>query len=156
MIAFIKSDDKYFVEAIELAITNKQPFSWRAAWLLWSCMENNDKRIQDYLTKIIDSIASKRDGQQRDLLKILLKMELNEEQEAYLFDVCVTLWEKINKKPSVRITAFKFIIKIAKKHPDLFNEITFLTQNHYLDSLSNGVKKSVFKMISGISTHKKL
>jgi len=74
-------------------------------------------------------------------------MELNEEQEGYLFNVCVTIWEKINKKPSVRFTAFKFIIKIANKHPELSNEIAFFTQNQYFISLSPGVKKSIFKML---------
>ncbi len=78
-------------------------------------------------------------------------MELNEEQESYLFNVCVTIWEKINKNPSVRFTALKFIIKTAKKYPDLSNEITFYTQNHYLDSLSPGVKRSVYKMIKELS-----
>ena len=57
------------------------------------------------------------------------------------------IWEKINKKPSVRLTAFKIIVKIAKKHPDLSHEITFLAQNQYLDSLSPAAKKSILKMI---------
>jgi len=147
MISFMDAHPEYFEEAIELAISNKQPYSWRAAWLLWSCMEENDKRIQGYIKNIINTITTKKDGHQRELLKILLKMELNEEHEGYLFNVCVAVWENINKKPSVRFTAFKFIIKIVKKHPDLSNEITFLTQNQYLDSLSPAVKSSISKMI---------
>ena len=74
-------------------------------------------------------------------------MELDEEQEGYLFNVCVTVWETVNKKPSVRFTAFMFIVKIAKKHPDLYNEIAFFTQNQYLDSLSSGIKNAISRMI---------
>ncbi len=74
-------------------------------------------------------------------------MELNEEYEGFLFDVCMTVWEKINKRPSVRLTAFKSIVKIAKKYPDLSNEITLITQNEYMDSLSPGVKRSISRMI---------
>ena len=151
MISFMDSHPEYFEEAIELAISNKQPYSWRAAWLLWSCMEENDKRIQGYIKNIINTITTKKDGHQRELLKILLQMELNEEQEGYLFNVCMTVWEKINKKPSVRFTAFKFIIKIAKKHPDLSNEIAFFTQNQYLDSLSPGIKRSLSIMIKELT-----
>jgi hypothetical protein len=146
MISFMNAHPEVFEEAIELAISNKQTYSWRAAWLLWSCMEENDPRIQGYIQNIIDSLTNKEDGHQRELLKIILLMELDDEQEGYLFDVCITVWEQINKKPSVRFTAFKFIIKIAKKHPDLFQEIAFLTQSQYLDSLSPGVKRSVFKL----------
>ena len=147
MISFLDSHPEYFKEAIELAISNKQPYSWRSAWLLWSCMDENDKRIREYIKNIINSITTKKDGHQRELLKILLQMELDEEQEGYLFNVCVTVWETVNKKPSVRFAAFMFIVKIAKKHPDLYNEIAFFTQDQYLDSLSPGIKNAISRMI---------
>ncbi len=65
----MENHPEYFNEAIELALVDKQPYSWRAAWLLWSCMEENDKRIRKYLKKIIDSLKSKDDGHQRELTK---------------------------------------------------------------------------------------
>jgi hypothetical protein len=151
MISFMHAHLEFFEEAIELAISDKQPYSWRAAWLLWSCMEENDQRIQKYIKKIVDSLKNKADGHQRELLKILLQMELKKEYEGILFDHCMDIWEQINKTPSVRINALKFIIKIAKKHPELSQEITFLTQDHYLESLSPGVKHSVSKMIKGLT-----
>ena len=147
MISFMENHPEYFEEAIELAIADKQPYSWRAAWLLWSCMEENDERIKKYIKKIVDTLETKDDGHQRELLKILLQMELKDEYEGKLFNLCMNIWEQINKTPSVRINALKFIIKIAKKHPELSQEITFLTQDHYLESLSPGVKHSVSKLM---------
>ena len=147
MISFLDTHPEYFEEAIKLAISDKPLYSWRAAWLLWSCMKENDRRIQKYIGDIINTILTKNDNHQRELLKVLIRMELNEEYESFLFDVCITIWEQINKKPSVRHTALKFIIKTAKKHPDLFNEISFLLQDQYLESLSPAVKKSVSKMM---------
>jgi hypothetical protein len=78
-------------------------------------------------------------------------MELTEDHEGILFNICMNLWEQIDKKPSIRFTALKFIVKIAEKHPELSDEITFLTQNHYLESLSPGIKHSVFKMMKELS-----
>jgi hypothetical protein len=147
LLSYMNAHPEDFKEAIELAVSNKQPYSWRAAWLLWSCMEENDQRIQGYIKNIINTITTKNDDHQRELLKILLLMELDEEYEGFLFDVCVSVWEKINKKPSVRFTAFKVIVKIAEKHPDLSHEIIFLTQNQYMDSLSPVVKRSISRMI---------
>ncbi len=147
MISYMVAHPEDFEEAIKLAISNKQPYSWRAAWLLWSCMEENDHRVQGYIQSIISTLTTKNDDHQRELFKILQQMELNEEYEGVLFNICVTVWEKINKKPSVRFNAFKMIIKIVKKHPNLSNEIDFLTQNQYLDSLSPAVKKSISKMM---------
>lgn len=150
MISYLVAHPEDFEEAMKLAIADKQPYSWRAAWLLWSCMEENDQRIQGYLKKIINTISDKNDDQQRELLIILQKMEINEELEGSLFNHCVTVWEKIGKKPSVRYNAFKIIVKIAKKHPDLSHEIGFLTQDQYMDSLSPTVKRSISKMIKKI------
>lgn len=151
MISFMDAHPEFFDEAIQLAISNKQPYSWRAAWLLWSCMEENDKRIRKHVKKIVDSLKTKDDGHQRELIKILLKMELTEVYEGILFDHCIDIWEQISKAPSVRVNALKFIIKIAIKHPELSQEISFLTQDHYLESLSPGVKHSVSKLMKELA-----
>jgi hypothetical protein len=147
MISFLTKRSDLFDEAIELALSDEQPFAWRAAWLLWSCMENNDKRIKKHLARIVNAVKSKNDGHQRDLIIILSKMELSSKHEGVLFDICMNVWEQISKSPSVRITAFKFIIKIAQKHRELKREIPFLVQDHLLDSLSPGVKRSISKMM---------
>jgi hypothetical protein len=147
MISYLSAHPEDFEEAIKLAIADKQPYSWRAAWLLWSCMGKNDQRIQGYVKNIIEKIADRNDDQQRELLKILQQMEINKELEGLLFNHCLTVWEKINKKPSVRFNAFKVIVKIAQKHPELAHEINFLTQDQYMDSLSPTVKKSINEMI---------
>lgn len=146
MISFMKSHPENFNEAIKLAISDKQPYSWRAAWLLWSCMEKDDKRIQKNLKKIIDSIPTRKDNQQRELLMILLRMELNDNYTGQLFDICSKIWQTIGKNPSLRYNAFKLMIKISKKYPGLSNEIKSLKQSRYTDTLSDSVKKSIFKL----------
>ena len=74
-------------------------------------------------------------------------MKLKGKYEGILFDLCTDIWQQIDKAPSVRFNAFKFIIKIARKYTDLSQEITYLMQDQYLDSLSPGVKKSISKMM---------
>jgi hypothetical protein len=150
MISYMVSHPEDFMEVIGLALSDKQPYSWRAAWLLWSCMEKNDKRVQERIKDFIDAIPTKSDNQQRELFLILQNMELNEEVEGILFNICVNVWEKVNKKPSVRLNAFKLVVKIAKKYPELSNEIGFLTQNQYMNSLSPAARKSIFRMIKNL------
>jgi hypothetical protein len=151
MIRHLASHPHDFIEAIHLSISNKQPYSWRAAWLLWSCMEENDSRIRKFIPEIIGLLNSCHDGQQRELIKILYLMEIDEEHEGILFDTCIGVWEKLNKQPSVRYNAFRMIVKIARKYPDLYREIAFLTEHHYLDTLSPGVKRGIIKMIKETS-----
>lgn len=147
MISFMNAHPEYFQEAVELAVSDKQPYSWRAAYVLWSVIQENDKRIQKHIKKIVKALENKNDGHQRELLKILLMMELDEKYESELFDFCMGVYEQINKAPSVRVNAFKFILKIANKHPELKKEISFLTEDHYLESLSRGAKHSIKKLV---------
>ncbi|MCU0343299.1 MAG: hypothetical protein MUF28_05705 [Ignavibacterium sp.] len=150
MVAFLKSQPEHFNEAIELAISDDQPFAWRSAFVLSSCMDDNDARVKNYIKRILACIKNKNDGHQRELLKILYRMKLSDKEEGMVFDICIRLWEQISKDPSVRMTALKFILKIAKDHYELLNEITPLMQDQYLELLSPGVKKSIRKMIKEI------
>lgn len=150
MISYLDNHPEDFEEAILLAVSNKQPFSWRSAWLLWSCIEENDRRIQKYTELIINSLSDKSDGHQRELLKILSRMELNEDQEGFLFDFCMNMWKDVFKKPSVRSTALKIIVKMANKYPDLSHEVLLITQGQYLSTLSPAFKKSIKRMMKDL------
>ena len=125
MISYLKSHPDDFDEAIRLAMTDKQPYSWRAAWLLWSVMDKNDQRIKKHIGSIINSISTKNDDQKRELFIILHQMDLEEQYEGVLFDICIDTWVKVSKKPSVRYNAFKLIIKIATKYTDFSKEVVY-------------------------------
>ena len=151
MISGMAANPAFFGEAVQLAISDKQPYAWRASWLLWSCMEPNDIRIMKYIPAIIQFLPVCRDNQQRELLKILYLMEINEEHEGILFSHCISIWEKLNKQPSARYNAFKMILKIAKKYPELYQEIDFITQEQYTGTLSRAVRKGVFRMLKELN-----
>jgi len=151
LISYMKSHPEDFEEVIKLATSDKQPYSWRAAWLLWSCMEKNDQRVHRYVEKIIETLPTKCDDQARELLIVLQRMEFSDDCEGKLFDICINIWEETGKQPSVRYNAFKLMVRITKNHPDLSNEIKFLTESHYTDSLSDTVKKSISGMVAELN-----
>jgi hypothetical protein len=147
MIAFMESHPEKFKELIELAIINEHPYSWRAAWLLFDCMEEDDLRVKPYIKKIINILEQVKDGQKRDLINVLRKMKIEEEQEGLLFDTCIFIWTKTDKIPSVRWSALKLMLQITKKHPDLYHEVLLLTQNEYVETFSPGIGRSIQKLL---------
>ena len=153
MISYLNANPACFEELICLALSDKNPFSWRAAWLMWSCMEENDKRVIRFVPELIGILSERPDNQKRELLKILWVMNIDETSEGLLFDQCVAIWEQLNHQPSVRFNAFRLLIKIVKKHPELAEEIVTLTEPQYMETLSPGVRKSILKMMlrSGVS-----
>ncbi|MBN2891088.1 MAG: hypothetical protein JXL97_04400 [Bacteroidales bacterium] len=146
LLTHIDKHPEYFSAALELALDNDPILSWRATWMINQSMVNNDERIEPHLKKIIEAVKTKRDGHQRELLKILTRMNIDEDIEGCLFDICMLIWEDVDKIPSVRITAFRIIVDIAKKYPELVNEIEFLTQKHYAETLSPGIMGSFYRM----------
>lgn len=147
MVEYLNSHPEHFDEAMNLALSQELPFCWRAAWLLGGHITKNDSRVKPYIQKIIEVLPESRDGHQRELLKILLMMDLEEDHESLLFDLAVTLWEQIRKKPSVRFFAFKCMIRTAEKYPELTNEIFVLAQPHYINPLSPGIRNSILKTL---------
>jgi hypothetical protein len=148
MVAYIKTEPGAFEEAIHLALTGEQPYSWRAAWVLWACMEESDPRIKPHLKSFIELLPQKSYNEQREFLIILQRMDISGDDEGRLFDTCVRIWEKLGLQASVRHNALKMMAKIAKKHPELKQELKLLTEPHYLDSLSDGVRRSVARILS--------
>jgi len=62
----------------------------------------------------------------------------------------MNIWETPSKSSSVRYFAFQFIVSTVKKYPALKQEIDFLTQPEYLDSLSPGIRKGLENRIKEI------
>jgi hypothetical protein len=147
MLDYVEKHPEQFDELIELALSNKQPYSWRAAWLLWSCIKKNDIRLQKHVSNIIEKIDTVNDSQSRELLKTIFLMEVDETLEGKLFNICINIWENTNKAQSVRYNAFKIILKITNKYPELKEELNYLTGNEYFETLSKGIKYSLLRMI---------
>ena len=150
MIAYMRAHPDAYEEAVALAIADKQPYSWRAAWLLCDCIDEDDPRIRRHVKRIIRAIEGKEDGHQRELLKILHRMKLSARDEGLAFDACVGLWEKIDAQPSVRVNALKLLVSIARRYPELVRELRFLTQERYLASCSLPVRRSIARMLKGL------
>ncbi len=148
IVHYLKSNQHDIEEALGLAIGNDQPFSWRAAWVLGDVVEENDPRIKNHVKRIIGAISTSRDGQQRDLLRIVSFMDWDEQDEGNLFDICTRIWLSIARQPVTRYRALLTLHRIAKKHPELKNEIKTNTTQEYIETLSPGVKKAVFRMLS--------
>ncbi|MDO6801568.1 hypothetical protein Q4595_03800 [Wenyingzhuangia sp. 1_MG-2023] len=146
LIQLFQEQAEVHASAIQIALSDQQPQAWRATWILGHCTSKNDVRIQPFVNDFIKSIVKRKDGHQREILKIIDKMKLNDEQEGRLFDICMTLWENTTKASSVRYLAFKHLYKTCEKYTELNGELEFIRQEHYLESLSPGIKRIIIKM----------
>ncbi|WP_139958780.1 hypothetical protein [Flavicella sediminum] len=146
LLEFANANPHTFDELLLYGLKVDAPNAWRSAWLICHLMKKNDKRIRPHLSILTETLLLKKDGHQRQLLLILLQMELDEETEGLVFDLSMTIWEDVQKIPSTRITAFKLVYKIAEKYPELAAEVELWTDTYYTKTLSPGIKKSLITM----------
>ena len=147
MLAFMREQPGAFGEALQLAASDHPRFGWRAAWMVESCMTDNDRRVRAAIPALIAALQGAGDGHQRELLKILLRMELGDEAEGRLFAACMEVWEDPDKKPGTRGTAMELMLNLAEKYPDLKGELGVITQEPYLRSLSPGIRRVLKRRI---------
>ncbi len=151
---FLDEHPEFFDEAMDIALSDEKPLNWRAAWMIGGYMKKNDQRITPYISRIVDALPDLDDGHQRELIKILLRMDMDEEEESRLYDLSATLWEQVQKKPSVRHFAFRCMVQFAEKYPELNHEILVLAQPQYINALSPGIRKSILKAVQKIEESK--
>jgi len=147
LIESANKDINQFKRLFEMCTKNTDQIAWRAAWVLRGCLKKNDERLKSHLHQIINAIEEKEDGHQRELIKIFEVYDLDEDYEGYLFDICANIWEDLEKIPSTRITAMKFMMRVAEKYPEIKSDIKLLTSEEYIESLSPGIKRSLLKSI---------
>ncbi|MBN2664150.1 MAG: hypothetical protein JXR68_10915 [Bacteroidales bacterium] len=150
LVLFVNKNNENFTFAMKIALADEQPYAWRATWVINHATKNNDPRLTEYIYLITKDLQKKQDGHQRELLKLIEKIKIAEENEGLIFDICMTIWEDVDKIPSVRIIALKMLVKIVKKYPELMNELKFITQEHYTETLSPGIKNSMKKMMKNL------
>ncbi len=143
MEAYLKDHPEDFPEAIDLAVAERERYSWRAAWLLGNCMEKDDKRVRSSLDRLIAAMPGKPDGHWRELMKIVSKMRLNDEQEGRVFDMAMQQWLDPDKQSSVRWKAFQFMAAMVETYPELAAEVKLVLRPDLIEPLSPGVRRSV-------------
>ena len=141
---------KHFDFLVKHMQKEEKDTSWRSAWVVVHLMKEDDPKIKKHLIKIIKNLEGKTDGHQRELIKIVRKMNLNEDHEGLFFDVCMNIWEEVKKQPAVRYYFALFILEIARKNAEIKNELEHLTSDYYTQTLSPGIKRIFNRELSKI------
>ena len=143
LVVFLQANPDCFGELLQLAFSDDKDYAGRATWGISLIMEKNDTRLRDYVAEMVRILPQREDGHKRLLLMILRNMEIPEAYESKLFDFCVNIWETTALASALRSCAFQNILRIAGKYPELQNELQYLTEERYLETLSKGVKYSI-------------
>jgi hypothetical protein len=139
----------HFNDLFELAL-NTEKLSARSAYMLSHMVHFTKEKVQNNIDKIIEAINGKPDGQQRDLIRTLQQLDLDEDQIGEAYHLCSELWMETLKTPSVRYLAFLFMFNVVKVYPDLKDDFHLMANHLYMESLSPGIKRSLITKINNL------
>ena len=147
VIAELQQHPEWFSEGVTLALSPTDPMAWRAVWVLREAFPAQADLWVPYIDQAIAVLPRLESGHQREWLKALEGLPLNEEQESLQYDLCLEFWSNPNNPPSLRHTAFLGLARFIEKYPELQPELDQVTVPEYLETLSPGVRRGVEKRI---------
>ena len=149
MLIYVGARPNLFADLIEASLDSEHPKAWRSAMLLGHAMKKNDSRLVPFIGEFINCLPLlNHDGHQRQLLIVLDKLTLNDDQNGYLFNHCLSFWEDVHKIPSTRIRAFRAMVKMTKNFPELKDELRLFATDYYSQTLSKGIKVSFDRLVA--------
>ncbi len=83
------------------------------------------------------------DGYRREILKIIVHLELNEDEEGALYEGALKMWEDLALSSSVRLYALRAMVRIAEVYPELKYEIQAYNDDHYFQGVSPGIANQI-------------
>ena len=138
MMGFFSGRPKYLHQLIYITLSENDPQNWRSAWIQGHFIKELKSHLEDFLPQLVDSIPGKRDGHQREIIRLLKPFDLNEELEGKTFDYCTQIWEDVSKSPSSRFVAMDFILTVCEKYPEIKPEVEALLDERFVETLSPG------------------
>lgn len=143
LVLYVDRHPESIQELIALSLEDKPPYSWRAAWLLESCLEQGDQKIEAHSSDFVKVLPLVSEQQQRCLLRLIQQLNLKETDISLLTDECIHIWKHTEHHAALRLNAMKCLLQVMETYPELKHEIAFLTEPHYMEGLTHGIRHSL-------------
>jgi len=120
----IGNSGKKFRSLLDLALTEKDPLAWRAAWILDGVDEKHPGLAAVQIAEIIRKLPGlKSKGTLRSLLRLLCRYEIPEEAQGLLIDLCFGYLVSELYPVAVKVHAMQIIFNHVLLYPELKGEL---------------------------------
>ena len=125
IVAYVGDDKKLFAELITLMLTAEYRIAQRAAYSVSYCVQKHPTLIKPWFGKMRKKMSDKQahDAIRRNALRILEDVDIPEKYCGLLFEISNNYLHDINEPIAVRAFSISVMFNIAKKYPDLNNEV---------------------------------
>jgi len=128
------SSEQEYTSLLQLALNDKDPLAWRAAWILDGAAEANPDMALKHIRQIVRKLpAIKSGGTIRSLLRMLSRYHIPEEEQGLLIDLCFRYMVSELYPVAVKVHAMQILYNHCLIYPDLKDELKTVIE----DQISN-------------------
>jgi len=125
IVRYIGNDPKKFSELIKVFLNGPYRVTQRIAWPLSYCVEKNTTLIHPHLSQILKFVQRPgvHDSVKRNAARLLQFIDIPTRHQGDVADICFKFFSDTKESIAVRVFSMSVLAKLAKKIPELKNEL---------------------------------
>lgn len=147
IITYIGDSASRMAELMDFFFHEEWRYNQKAAWPLGVIGEHNPELLLPHLQSMLDNLKDHpKDAVIRNTVRTLQFIDLSEDLEGPVYDICMNYLLDIKQAIAIRAFAMTTLANIAEKHPELRSELIAVIQE-YFEIESSGFKARAKKII---------
>lgn len=149
----VGTDPQHFSTLMNYILTEKDPVPPRAAWVAEIVSEKKPCLLIPWTGKLIEGLESfTHPGTTRNVLKMLMRVEIPEEYQGLLIDICFRWIADENVKVASKIFSMQIIENHVNQYPELAFELSELIRDQF-NKNSAGFKSRGKKVLKNLQKY---
>lgn len=150
---YVNGDRDKFSEIMSILLTEKDPLPARAAWVAELVSSNHPEFFKPYIGRVIEKLPEfSHPGSRRNSLKIMTRMEIPDEFQGPLIDICFEWMANAERTVAVKVFAMEIVKNHLELYPELAYELKSVIEDQW-DKNSAGFKARGRKVLQQIEKY---
>ena len=131
IVKYVGNDPNRFSELVEVFLTGPYRVTQRVSWPLSCCVEQNTTLIHPHLSRILKHVqnAEVHGAVKRNVVRLLQFIDIPKKHQGVAADICFKFFNDLKEPIAVRVFSMTVLANLAKKIPELKNELIPLIED---------------------------
>jgi len=144
----IASSSDLYKMLMEIALSDNEPKSWRAAYLIDKINDNHSELLYPFLNEMIDQVRiEKSESKKRHFLKLISMNEIDQVKQGLMLEFCIETFTSAKSPVAVRVHAMQILFNISEVESALKPEILIIIENEMENHSSAGILSRGRKLV---------
>lgn len=144
----IINSPKNYIALVDIALYNKDPKSWRAAYIVDKINDIQPELLHPFLVRMIEQVQKEKSGsKKRHFLKLISMNNVPENHQGVMFDFCLKTFSSDKEAVAIRVHAMQVLYNISINEPDLQPEILAIIEHEMEHHPSAGITSRGKKLV---------